>query len=475
MANITKRTNSKGEVSYRIRVFKGKDQNGKQLKPYTMTYKPNEGISEKQIQKELNRQAVLFEEQCKTGAIIDNKQTFAEYAEYVLKLKERQGVKRTTLFGYHNMLRRINTAIGHIKITDIRPQHLNMFYEQISAEGIRADEAKAQAKCDLRNILSNQGLTQERLKTLSGVSINTVRQAVKGSRISASTAEKISQALGGTSKDFFDITKNKTPLSSKSIVEHHRLISTILAQADKEMLIPFNPALKASPPKVETKEVNYYDINTVEQIRDALVDEPIKWQLMIHLLLITGARRGELAGLKWGDIDFYNNRVHIQRNLIYVPGEGLYVDTLKTKKSERYVSLPHETIDLIHTYRAWYLRRKLAYGNRWHDTDYLFFQERSGNEGLPMHPDSTNSYLERFEQRKKLPHLNPHAFRHTHVSILYFNKVDPVTISSRVGHSKTSTTTDIYAHLMPEANERASECAADIILRPKKTDNKNIG
>ena len=92
-----------------------------------------------------------------------------------------------------------------------------------------------------------------------------------------------------------------------------------------------------------------------------------------------------------------------------------------------------------------------------------------------MYPDSINSYLTRLEQRKRLPHLNPHAFRHTHVSILYFNGIDTVTISSRVGHSKTSTTTDIYAHLMRDADERASECVADVILRPRKVDNEGIG
>lgn len=475
MANITKRTNSKGEVSYRIRVFKGKDQNGKPLKPYTMTYKPAEGMSEKQIQKELNRQAILFEEQCKAGAIVDNKQTFAEYAEYVLKLKERQGVKRSTILGYRNLLKRIDTAIGHIKITDLRPQHLNMFYEQLSAAGTRADTSKAQSKCDLKSVMIKQGLTQEQLKKLSGVSINTIRQAISGAKVTATTAEKISEALGGTAKDFFNITKDQTPLSAKSIVEHHRLISAVLAQADKELLIPYNPAAKASPPKIDTKEANYYSTDTVEQIRNVLVNEPIKWRVIVHLLLITGARRGELAGLKWADIDFENNRIHIRRNLLYAPHEGLYEDTPKTKRSERYVSLPHETIELIHEYRSWYLNRKFAYGNRWHDTDYLFFQERSGNEGLPMYPDSINSYLTRLEQRKGLPHLNPHAFRHTHVSILYFNGIDTVTISSRVGHSKTSTTTDIYAHLMRDADERASECVADVILRPRKVDNEGIG
>lgn len=78
MANIRPRKNKDGEIiSYEIRVFKGRDENGKQLKPYVMTYKPAPGMTAKQIEKELNRQAVTFEEQCRQGYSLDNRQTFA--------------------------------------------------------------------------------------------------------------------------------------------------------------------------------------------------------------------------------------------------------------------------------------------------------------------------------------------------------------------------------------------------------------
>jgi len=46
--------------------------------------------------------------------------------------------------------------------------------------------------------------------------------------------------------------------------------------------------------------------------------------------------------------------------------------------------------------------------------------------------------------------------------------MDSITISKRLGHAKVSTTTDIYAHIIKQADERASECIADAILRPKK-------
>ena len=73
-----------------------------------------------------------------------------------------------------------------------------------------------------------------------------------------------------------------------------------------------------------------------------------------------------------------------------------------------------------------------------------------------------------FSKRHDLPHINPHAFRHTMASILINSGKDVVSVSKRLGHAKVSTTTDIYSHIIMEADEQASECLADVMLRPTK-------
>lgn len=86
--------------------------------------------------------------------------------------------------------------------------------------------------------------------------------------------------------------RTKEKLSNKTIVEHHRLISTVLEQAVKEGLIPFNIAYRAQPTKLENKEVNYLQPEQIHAIRKALKNESIKWKTLVHLFLITGARQG---------------------------------------------------------------------------------------------------------------------------------------------------------------------------------------
>jgi integrase len=252
-------------------------------------------------------------------------------------------------------------------------------------------------------------------------------------------------------------------LSPKSIKEHHGLISTVLEQAVKEGLIPFNVAARATLPKLERKEVNYFQPEQIDAIREALLDEPIKWRTLTHMLLITGARRGEVLGLKWLDVDFEGNKVHICRNVLYSPDRGIYVGTPKTKTSVRFVTLPPETMKLLRQYRAWQASERLRLGEYYQDQGFIFAQDN----GSPMHPDSVTTWLDRFSKRHDLPHINPHAFRHTMASMLYFNGADSVSISKRLGHAQVSTTANIYAHVVEEADQRNADILSEVFLRKK--------
>lgn len=250
-------------------------------------------------------------------------------------------------------------------------------------------------------------------------------------------------------------------LSTKTVLEHHRLISTVLEQAVKESLIPFNPASRADLPKVAHKEVNYFQPEQVYAISSALDNEPIKWKMLVHLFLITGARRGEILGLKWDKIDFDNNQLYICNNVLYSSDIGIYESTPKTETSKRFVSLPSETMQLLKTYRKWQLSERLRFGAYYEDNNFVFTQDN----GKPMHPDSVTDYLNKFSKKYSLPHINPHAFRHTMASMLYYNGVDSVSISKRLGHAQVSTTANIYAHVMEAADKKNAEILSDIFLK----------
>lgn len=411
MATIEKQVGKNG-TTYRITVYSGFDTQGKRIR-HRQTYKPDPGMTPRQIEKAVQRAATDFERSIEQGFVLDNRQTFAEYAAYVLDLKERSGTKPKTLDRYRELMGRINQAIGHMKLADIRPQHLNSFYKNLSEPGIRETGGIATAKIDLATWLKANKKSRAGIARAAGVAASTVSAAAQGQPIQEVKAEAIAQAMGKRLGDVFTVEYDMEPLSDKTVLAYHRLISIILAQAEKEMLVPYNAAAKATPPKAAKKAPNYFQPETISEILKALEAEPLKWQLITHLLLVTGCRRGEIMGLKWDKVDFKENRVKIDSELIISKSKGVHESTTKTSDI-RYLALPAETMALLRKHKREQLRLQLANGDRWIDTGYVFTQDN----GDHMNPDSVTGWLYGFSRRHGLPHINPHAFRHTVASVL---------------------------------------------------------
>lgn len=463
MANIQERRDKTGKlISYSIRVHRGRGADGKQLKPWTATFDVAPTWTEKSAKKKAEAFAATFEKECREGVTSDSRQKFGPYCEYVIGLKEQLGtVKHSTISSYRDLAARICPVIGHIKLKDLRADHLNDLYAALSQKGARKGEGRAVAKIDLAAQLKARKITRVGISQSSGLSERMISAAVKGETVSLDAARAVSDALGLKLEDAFEVKGDDRPLSAKTVLEHHRLISTVLDQAEKEGLVPFNVARKATLPRVQQKEVNYFQPEQIAAIRDALETEPIKWRALVHLLLITGARRGEILGLKWDKVYFEENKVRICNNILYRADRGIYEDTPKTSTSGRFIALPAETMQLLRQYKAWQNEERLRLGEYYDYQGFVFSQDN----GKPMHPDSVTSWLSKFSKRHGLPHVNPHAFRHTMASLLYFNHVDSVSISKRLGHSKVSTTTDIYAHVIAAADQRSADILADIFLK----------
>lgn len=396
MANIQERRDKSGRlISYSIRVHRGRDAEGKQLKPYTTTFTVEPTWTEKSARKRAEAFAANFERDCREGTISDNRQTVQEYTNYCIDLKAERGLKSTTLSFYRSITSRlIFPYIGHIKIRDVKPQHLNDLYTTLSADGMH---------------------------------------------------------------------KNGGKLSAKTVLEVHRALHMVFDQAIKEGLIPFNPVDRVEPPKRGQSNPTYYQPEEVRAILEALNDEPQQWRMLVLLLLSSGCRRGEALGLKWEDVDFSFSRVHVVRNVLYTPERGVYVDTPKTENSVRYISLPADIMAELRRYKAWQASERLRLGTYYEYQGFLFTQDN----GSPMHPTSVGSWLKKFSKRHNLPHLNAHAFRHTMASMLIYNGVDPVTVSHRLGHDQVSTTTDIYSHMIADAESRNVDIIAEALTLKK--------
>lgn len=458
MATIQKRGNS-----YKITVSCGYDTNNKQIRK-TMTWCPPPDMTNKQIEKEIRRQTVLFEEQCAKGLYIDSKIKFADFSEQWLKDYAEKQLKARTVARYKDLLKRINAAIGHIRLDRLQPIHLLQFYDNLAEEGVRAD-AKYILNTDIDNILKKQNISKVKLSEVSGISETTIRQACKGKAISNKTALSISNALGLAQNALFEPLNNSTTtLSDKTILHHHRLISSILTTAVQWQIILLNPCDRVKPPKVEKKEARYLDDEQAAELFEHLQSEPIQYKTMITTLIYTGMRRGELCGLKWTDIDFDNKIISIQRANLYLAGKGIYEDTTKTYSSQRVIKVPDIVISALKAYMTYQNTNRLKVGDKWTDTGYIF----TTWNGKPIHPDTLSGWFRNFVIRNNLPDVCLHSLRHTNATLLIANGVNLTTVAKRLGHANTNTTTKIYAHAIKTADEMAAETLQDILSKNVK-------
>jgi integrase len=396
MANIQERRDKSGKlISYSIRVHRGRGADGHQLKPWTATFPVEPTWTEKSARKKAEAFAATFEKECREGTRSDTRQTIEQYTTYCIGLKEQRGAKVSTVTLYRSLSSRlIFPFIGHIKLKDLKPQHLNDLYTELSKEGKH---------------------------------------------------------------------KNGGRLSGKTILEVHRLLHTVLEQAMMEGLIPYNPAARVEPPKREKSDPVYYQPEEVSAILSALEEEGEQWRMLVLLLLVSGCRRGEALGLKWEDVSFEYNRIHICRNVLYTKEKGVYVDTPKTENSTRYVTIPADIMAELRKHKAWQSAERMRLGTYYENEGYVFTQEN----GSPLHPCSVTSWMTKFSRRHGLPHLNAHGFRHTMASMLIYNGVDPVTVSHRLGHDQVSTTTNIYSHMIADADSRSADVIADALTLKK--------
>ncbi len=461
MANI-KRIDGKKGVSFKITVTRGRDQEGKQIR-HIMTWKPPKKMTDRQLEDAVKKAAYEFEREIDLGFQADNRQSFAAYADYVIDLKEKTGMKPRTVVLYRSLLPRINESIGHLKVTEIRPQHLNRLYSALSAEGARVSDEKGTPKVDLLPLIKANHKSLQDFARSAGIADTTISPAVHGRTVSRKTADRIAAALGRKTGDLFTLTRDTRPLSPRTVHGYHRLVSMIFSQAEKEMLILYNPAHRSTPPKQERKEAESFQPEELAEILRCLDLEPVKWRAITNLLIVTGCRRGEILGLRWDAVDLDRKQLRIDRALLYTSKKGIYEGPTKTG-DVRFIKIPEESVALLRLWKAYQDSIEEQSGDQWHETGYVFTRDN----GEAMFPDTVTKWMTSFSKKYGLPPIHPHKFRHTLASLLIYNGTDILTVSKRLGHSQVSTTTNIYSHAIREADERAAESIADIVLRRKK-------
>jgi len=262
--------------------------------------------------------------------------------------------------------------------------------------------------------------------------------------------------------DYYD-SKLET-LSGTTVLHHHRMLNKAMVDAIKKYrLITVNPLDYVESPKAVKYKSTVLNKDEIQVLFKALESHTL--EIPIKVILFLGLRRGELLGLKWSDIDYYNKTITIQRNLIRGGDTGTKVilTTPKTEESNRTIVLSDNIINMFNKYKLYQSELKLKQGKIYKDNDFIFCNE----DGSNINPASFSKRFGEFIKNNNLKHIRLHDLRHTNATMMLLSKVPAKVVSERLGHSNISITLDLYSHVLDEMKQEATNKIDDILFNTK--------
>ena len=246
-------------------------------------------------------------------------------------------------------------------------------------------------------------------------------------------------------------------LSPTTLKRVHATLNKALNDAVKRHLLVVNPAAHVELPRAHAKG---FDIWTPTQLADFLHEtrDDRHWPLY-RLAAFTGMRRGELAGLRWVDVDNDLGLLHIRQQRVQL-GYAVIEGPPKTKSGQRTVQLDADTVAVLRTHALSQEAEKIVAGEAWRGDDYVFCHE----DGAPLHPEFVTRRFVRLVQRLDLPKIRLHDLRHTHASHGLAAGISMKVIQERLGHSSLALTADTYTHVMPHVASEAASIIARLTL-----------
>jgi len=262
----------------------------------------------------------------------------------------------------------------------------------------------------------------------------------------------------------------KGSISDKTVHNHYRLLNTILNTAVKWQIIPNNPAERVDPPKYKRVEADFYDYDEIKKVFELLDDEPLKYQVVFVLAITTGLRLGELVGLKWDDINFKEKYIIISEARYYTPENGTFTAPPKSDTSNRKISIPEYTIELLKIYKAEQEQVADDLDDKWIESEFILTQWN----GLGMHPITPSHWWGKFINKHNLRKITFHQLRHTNATILMDLGLNLKAISKRLGHANTEITSKTYVHGIESTDKLAAEKIEEALFKKEKRTGKKI-
>jgi len=237
-------------------------------------------------------------------------------------------------------------------------------------------------------------------------------------------------------------------LSARTVTHMHRVLREALQQAVRWQMLSRNPADAARPPKVERKEMKVLDAAATAELIEAA--RGYSMFMPILLAVTTGMRRGEIAALKWRNVDLDAGKIGVVASVEQTKA-GCREKETKTGRG-RVIDVPAMLIAELRKHRLNQAQVLLAIGVRVTQDHHVVMRP----DGQALTPNGLTASFWAFIGARGLKRVRLHDLRHTHATHLLAAGVHPKIASERLGHSKVGITLDLYSHVLPGMQSEAA-------------------
>jgi integrase len=291
---------------------------------------------------------------------------------------------------------------------------------------------------------------------------NTYRHVIEAKLIPVLGSVRLQELKASDIKRYYTDQK----LSSATLAQHHAILSSALKAAVLDGLLTRNAAsLVIGKPHAkrdhEQVSQNCWEADEARKFLAAAKDAGPQMAAFAAFALDSGARKGELCGVRWSDLDLEAGTVTFVRQLV-APGRKPVFGPIKNDMP-RTVDLGPETVTLLREHKRVQAELKMANRTVYQDLGLVFAKEwghlhgREDSLGLPL--QANNLGQREFAKVVKAAKVRPitvHGLRHTSATLLLKAGVAPQVVQQRLGHKRIEITLGIYAHVLPSMQQDAA-------------------
>lgn len=180
-------------------------------------------------------------------------------------------------------------------------------------------------------------------------------------------------------------------------------------------------------------------------------------EALLMLTVVTAMRRGEVLALRWSNIDFERQVLHVFHTVDYIPTYGYVENEPKTKAGKCKIHLPLFMVGVLQEHKRKQEEQRSKQGEKWENLDLVFTDLKGGY----FNPNYLLRVFQKILQGAGLAHMRFHDLRHSAATILLAKGVNIKVISELLGHSDIVITLRVYGHLLPSMKGDAVDAWED--------------